>query len=63
MARKSIQNFKYTNLDLPYKTEKEYIERKRKNHLKDYSEIVLKNGFEEAHQVRLNEYKENHSKY
>jgi hypothetical protein len=64
-GRKRIEyrTFKLTDLDLPYKTKKEYDDRKKSINTSDYGELAVKEGFEIAQKLRLKNYEKNHKKY
>ena len=57
------KHFKLTNLDLPYKTLKEFRDRKDPKNLKDYGEIAIKEGFGMAQKMRLRDYEITHASY
>jgi hypothetical protein len=55
--------FRFTDNELPYKSEKEYINRKKSIYQKDYAELVKQIGFEEAFHIRLKNYNISHQEY
>ena len=61
--RVEYRTFKLTDLDLPYKTKKEYYDRKKSCNLNDYGEIAVKEGFQVPQELRLKNYFINHKKY
>lgn len=60
-SREIEQEFHFTTLDLPYKTAREYLARKKT--YRDYNLDVQKDGFHLTHQLRLNQYETDHSNY
>ena len=62
-SREHIAVFKFNDLDLPYTNLKEFAERKSSKYLKDFGEIVVKQGLSIAQEKRLKNYNINHSQY